>query len=137
MRSVFVTVFSFFLVSLIPVQAHAAPELSISPDYILVTERVRRNTTTLRYRGVVTNSGDQTALGARAFVTSSDPNVQVRDNRLRIGNIGSGITQTTTDTFRLRIPNGYPLDLSVLSWTFEFRRAINNDPPIAEEVFRN
>ena len=119
------------LIGIVPV-AVADPELSISANYILDSERVRRNSTVLKFKGVVTNSGDLTALGAIGTVTSSDPQVEVRDDRLRIGNIGNGVTQITDDTFKIRIPNGYTFDPSVLSWTFTFRRAIDNPPPIAD-----
>jgi len=110
----------------------ADPVLTISSDYVQTSEKIRKKKTVIKYQGVVTNSGDQTATGAFGFVTSSDPNVEVRDDKLRIGNIGNGITQQTNDTFKIRIPNGYVFDPAVLSWTFTFKKAINNDPPVAD-----
>ena len=110
----------------------ADPVLSISPDYVQTSENVRKRLTVIKYQGVVTNSGDQTATGALGFVTSSDPNVEVRDDKLRIGNIGNGITQQTSDTFKVRIPNGYVVDPAIFSWTFTFKKAINNIPPVAD-----
>ena len=125
------TIFAAILLA-VAATSVADPSLSISSDYILVSEKIRRNFTELKFQGTVTNSGDQAATNAEGVVTSNDPAIEIRDDKLRIGNIGAGITQTTTDTFSVRVPNGVQFDPAVLSWTFTFKKAITDNPPIAD-----
>ncbi len=95
--------------------AHAAPELAVGNYQLVSTARISRTEFDYTYKADITNTGSS-ALNVSAIVSIDAPGVTVLDGELNFGDIVSGATVTSADTFVIRHNRLYAFNPSALEW---------------------
>lgn len=86
-------------------------------DYSLVSKvRVGRTVYEYTYNASVTNSGVDTVGAVVANLESLSPNINVVESRLTFGEVASGKTVESDDTFTIRVNRTYSFNEADLQW---------------------
>ncbi|MFH1673378.1 MAG: S8 family serine peptidase [Pseudomonadota bacterium] len=93
----------------------SAHDLSIGNYTVVSKTRVSRTEYEYTYHADITNIGSD-AQNATATLTSNSPHTIVVHGTLSFGDVASGKTVTSADTFTVRQNRQYPLDWSDLGW---------------------
>lgn len=91
-------------------------DLAIGNYTLMSSKRVSRVEYEYTYRAQVTNDGQEDAKNVMAQVTSSSPYTTVIEGMLEFGDVASGATVDSSDTFIIKHNRRYPLDWSALVW---------------------
>jgi hypothetical protein len=111
------------LLSLLSWQTDAA-ELTPTGEFQLVSKtRVSRTVYEYTYHAQVFNPGED-ANAVVGTVSTSDPHAVIVDEVAEFGDVASGETATSIDTFAIRQDRQYPFDASALSWQFEYEEPV-------------
>jgi len=103
-----------------------AQDLTIGNHTLISKQRVGRTYYNYTYKADVTNSGSDVQ-NVTANLTSNSFHTTVVDRDLSFGDVGSGCTVTSSDTFIIQQDRRYPLDWADLVWNMQFS-AIPTEP---------
>ena len=93
--------------------------LNIENYQLISKQRVSRTEYNYTYQADITNSGSDVQ-NVTATVTSNSPHTTVVDGALTFGDVGSGSTVVSSDTFTIKQDRRYPLDWADLVWDIQF-----------------
>ena len=97
----------------------AAADLTIG-NYTLISEqRVSRTEYNYTFKAVISNSGIDVN-NVKATLTSTSPYTTVVEGSLFFGDVLSGQTVESSDTFIVKQNRRYPFDESALTWNFQY-----------------
>lgn len=96
--------------------AHAAPELAVGNYQLVSSKRISRTVFEYTYKAEITNTGSD-ALNVFATLNIDAPGVTVLDGELSFGDVGSGATVSSVDTFKIRHDRAYAYNERLLEWT--------------------
>jgi hypothetical protein len=102
----------------VPVQHDPGEQLEIGNFIQISKERVSRVEYNYTYQADITNSG-QDVQNVTAIVTINSPYTTVVDDTLTFGDVTSGSTVTSSDTFTIRQNRLYPFDWADLEWEIQ------------------
>ena len=94
-------------------------DLTIGNRTLISSTRVGRTLFEYTYKAEITNSGPAVQ-NVSATLTSNSPNTTVVDGDLSFGDVASGVTVTSTDTFTIRQNRLYPVNWSDLVWETQY-----------------
>jgi len=117
-----ILVFSLFVLiiaSLLPTQAQAdASSLTVGNYQLVSSTRINRTVYEYTYKATVTNNGAD-ATKVTATLNIDAPGVTVLDGNLDFGDVTTGSTVTSTDTFTIQQDRTYSLSESQFIWQVE------------------
>ena len=103
-------------------------DLTVGNYTMISSKRVSRVEYEYTYRADLTNSGDAVK-NVMAQVTSSSPYTTVVEGNLEFGDVASGDTVTSNDTFTIKQNRRYPLNWSDLVWDLYYGDAVEMVTP--------
>jgi len=102
----------------------SAQGLNIDENYHLISkQRVSRTEYNYTYQADITNTGSDVQ-NVTATLTSNSPHTTVVDGAISFGDVSSGATVTSMDTFTIRQDRRYPLDSSSLIWDIQYEQIV-------------
>ncbi len=115
---------SYFLLVLFILLCSATAAQAVDPvitGYELTDRtRVSRTDYQYTYKAVAQNSGTDDYTDVSAVLTSSVSTTVVVDDSLTFGDISSGQSVQSSDTFSIRVNRRYSFDETALTWTFSY-----------------
>jgi|GEM_PF-2600619 len=96
----------------------SAQDLTIGNYTLISKERVSRTEYNYTYQADITNTGSDVK-NVMASLTSNSPHTTVVDGTLSFGDVASGTTVTSSDTFTIKQNRLYPLDWSDVVWDIQ------------------
>lgn len=96
--------------------AHAAPELTVGNYQLISTTRIGRTESEYTYKAAITNTGSD-ASNVTATLSIDVPGVTVINNQLNFGDIQTGNTLESSNTFSIRHDRLYSFRADDLQWT--------------------
>ena len=100
----------------------SAQDLAIGNYSLISKTRVSRTEYNYVYQADIANTGSDVQ-NVTATLTSNSPHTTVIGETLSFGDVASGTTVTSTDTFTIKQDRRYPLDWSDLVWDIQYESA--------------
>ncbi|ANB01759.1 DUF1566 domain-containing protein [Ectothiorhodospira sp. BSL-9] len=126
-----ITVLTLVLVT-VAVPAQATPELSIENYELVSSNRISRFEFEYTYSAEVTNTGAD-ALDVAATLSVEAPGVTVQEGALSFGDVPTGTSAPSSDTFKILHDRRHRFGVDDLTWSFTFQPSIYSVSAIAGE----
>ncbi len=93
-----------------------ADDLTVTGQQLVNRRRVSRTDVEFTFQALVTNTGSTLATNVHATLTTSSPDTLVIEGAVSFGNVPSGQTVASQDTYTIRQNRRVPFDANVLNW---------------------